>query len=60
MNDAEVIIKSILDADEIEILEFDFEPCFTLLRRLHYENDKLRKGLDKIEANLDNIIRMCT
>lgn len=34
MSEVEEIIKSIQDADEIEILEFDFEPCFHRLRKM--------------------------
>lgn len=30
----ETLISEIMDADEIEILEFDFEPIFSKLRKL--------------------------
>ena len=34
MIEVEEIIKSIQDADEIEIPEFDFDPCFHRLRKM--------------------------
>jgi len=34
MSKVEAIIKAIEEADEIEIMEFDFEPCFKLMREM--------------------------
>ena len=34
MSKAEQIIKTIEEADEIEIMEFDFDPCFEYLRKM--------------------------
>jgi len=36
MIDVEKIIDEIQSADEIEILEFDFDECFTALRNMDY------------------------
>ena len=34
MSKAEEIIKAIDEADEVEIMEFDFDPCFEYLREM--------------------------
>ncbi|WP_422134986.1 hypothetical protein [Endozoicomonas sp. ALD040] len=34
MSKAEELIKQIEEADEIEILEFDFDPCFAYMREM--------------------------
>jgi len=41
----EKLISEIMDADEIEILEFDFEPIFSKLRTLKVERDRLEQSL---------------
>ena len=37
MSDIERIIESIDCADECEIMEFDFDECFTALREMEYK-----------------------
>ena len=73
MSKSEQIIKSIEDADEIEILEFDFEPCFHRLRNMEtllkeaaelfrvYEDSHRRRGvqhLEKAERNAEIAARI--
>lgn len=52
--DVEKIITKIQEADEIEIMEFDFDECFTALREMKYELEKTNKQLsqykDVVEA----------
>lgn len=49
VNKVEAIIKEIQEADEMEILEFDFEPCFKLMREME---NKLDCGISKRERYL--------
>ena len=41
--DVEKIISDIESADEVEIMEFDFDKCFTALREMKYIIDLLNK-----------------
>jgi hypothetical protein len=50
MSELENIIKAIDEADEVEIMEFDFKPCFKLMRELEQERDQLKDDL-KTEYN---------
>ncbi len=55
MSEVEEIIKSIEDADEIEILGFDFEPCFHRLRKME---EILKELIDRYEYS-PHIKKMC-
>lgn len=46
----ETLISEIMDADECEILEFDFRPIFSKLRNLGLINKALRMELEKYAA----------
>lgn len=46
MLDIEEIIKKIEDADEVEIMEFDFDDAFTAMREMHYALTKCKETFD--------------
>lgn len=46
MSEVEEIIKNIEHADEIEILEFDFDPCFQLMREMESALNKCKETFD--------------
>ena len=47
MNEVEEIIKKIIDADECEIMEFDFDPCFQLMRDMEARIAELEKKIQE-------------
>lgn len=47
MSQVEKIIKGIEQADEIEIMEYDFEPCFRLMREME---DAMTTFVKRVEA----------
>jgi hypothetical protein len=50
MSIAEEIIEQIEQADEIEILEFDFEPCFKIMRDMESAMKTFIDRVDKGEV----------
>ncbi len=50
LTEVEKIIASINDADEIEIMEFDFDPCFSLLKALEQANKELKEKFEQVES----------
>ncbi len=50
MSKVESIIKKINDADEVEILEFDFEPCFKLMREMEKAMNTFVERVNKGEV----------
>ena len=43
--DIEKLISEIEDADEVEIMEFDFDNVFTALRNMEYNLNKAKKQI---------------
>ncbi len=54
---AEGIIKKIQEADEIEIMEFDFDPCFEYLRKMEAALREIAE-CDDIHTKLTQL-RLC-
>ena len=52
MRSTEEIIKSIEQADECEIMEFDFSECFAMLRA--YDNQE--QSIAELEAEFEKLI----
>jgi len=46
MLDVELIIKKIEEADEVEIMEYDFNECFTALREMHHALSVCKETFD--------------
>lgn len=49
MSKVEKIIKEISEADDVEIMEFDFKPCFALMREMEAV---IKKAKNVIQDNL--------
>lgn len=57
MSEVESIIKKINEADEVEIMEFDFEPCFKLMREMEAKQEKILKEiLSFIDEGCDELL----
>ena len=52
MSDVEDIISAIENADEVEIMEFNFNPCFNKLRSLEQE---LEAAKAEIKSNISEL-----
>ena len=50
--DVEKIIERIVMSDEMEINEYDFDECFTALREMSYEIDRLKKQVEQLQLEL--------
>jgi len=50
MSNVERIIEKIEQADEVEIMEFDFDPCFRLMREMEEAMTTFVERVDKGEV----------